>query len=42
MPRRQCSRRLVNGKLSNVHTLSVNLNPDRPSPQADDEGAILR
>jgi hypothetical protein len=25
-----------------VHTLSVNLNPDRPSPQADDNGAILR
>jgi len=34
--------RLVNGKLSNVHTLSVNLNPDRPSPQADDNGAIVR
>jgi hypothetical protein len=34
--------RLVNGKLANVHTLSVNLNPDRPSPQADDNGAILR
>jgi hypothetical protein len=34
--------RLNNGKLSNVHTLSVNLNPDRPSPQADDNGAIVR
>jgi hypothetical protein len=34
--------RLVNGKFTNVHTLSVNLNPDRPSPQADDNGAILR
>ena len=34
--------RLVNGKLSNVHTLSVNLNSDRPSPQADDNGAIVR
>jgi hypothetical protein len=34
--------RLVNGKLTHVHTLSVNLNPDRPSPQADDNGAIVR
>ncbi len=34
--------RLVNGKLANVHTLSVNLNPERPSPQADDNGAIIR
>ena len=34
--------RLVNGKISNVHTLSVNLNPERPSPQADDNGAIIR
>lgn len=34
--------RLVNGKLSNVHTISVNLNPERPSPQADDNGAIIR
>ncbi len=34
--------RLVNGKLANVHTLSVNLNAERPSPQADDDGAILR
>jgi hypothetical protein len=34
--------RLVNGKFTHVHTLSVNLNPDRPSPQADDYGAIVR
>jgi hypothetical protein len=34
--------RLVKGKLANVHTLSVNLNPERPSPQADDNGAIIR
>jgi hypothetical protein len=34
--------RLVNGKLANVHTLSVNLNPNAPSPQADDNGAIVR
>ena len=34
--------RLVNGKIRNVHTISVNLNPDRVSPQADDNGAIIR
>jgi hypothetical protein len=34
--------RLVNGKLSNVHTISINQNPDRPSPQADDNGATVR
>jgi len=34
--------RLVNGKLTNVHTLSVNLNPAAASPQADDNGVILR
>jgi hypothetical protein len=34
--------RLVNGKITNVHTISVNLNPDAPSPQADDNGAIVR
>ena len=34
--------RFVNGKLTNVHTLSVNLNPNTPSPQADDNGVILR
>ena len=34
--------RMVNGKLTHIHTLSVNLNPDVPSPQADDDGAIIR
>lgn len=34
--------RLVNGKITNVHTLSVNLNPSSPSPQADNNGAIVR
>jgi hypothetical protein len=34
--------RLANGKFTNVHTLSVNLNPNAPSPQADDNGAIIR
>jgi hypothetical protein len=34
--------RLVNGKISNVHTISVNLSPDRVVPQADDSGVILR
>jgi hypothetical protein len=34
--------RLVNGKFTNVHTLSVNLNANTPSPQADDNGAIVR
>ena len=34
--------RLVDGKIHNVHTISINLNPDRPSPQADDNGVILR
>jgi len=34
--------RLVNGKLRNVHTISVNLTPGRPSPQADDNGAMVR
>ncbi len=34
--------RVVDGKLRNVHTISINLNPDRPSPQADDNGAIIR
>ena len=33
--------RLVNGKISNVHTISVNLT-DKPSPQADDNGGIIR
>jgi hypothetical protein len=34
--------RLVDGKFTNVHTLSVNLNTAAPSPQADDNGAIIR
>jgi hypothetical protein len=34
--------RVVNGKFTHVHTLSVNLNPANPSPQADDNGAIIR
>src|SRR5215469_3239657 len=34
--------RIVNGRLRNVHTISINLNPERPVPQADDDGAILR
>jgi hypothetical protein len=34
--------RLVNGEYRLIHTLSVNLNPDNPSPQADDNGAIIR
>ena len=34
--------RLVDGTIRNVHTISINLNPDRPSPQADDSGVILR
>lgn len=34
--------RLVDGQIHNVHTISINLNPGRPSPQADDNGVILR
>ena len=34
--------RVIGGKLRNVHTISVNLTPGRPSPQADDEGNIIR
>jgi hypothetical protein len=34
--------RVIDGKIHNVHTISINLNPDRPSPQADDNGAIIR
>ena len=33
--------RLVNGKFRYVHTISVNLS-DKPSPQADDNGHIIR
>jgi len=32
--------RLVNGEYRNIHTLSVNLNPDQPSPQAGDDGSF--
>ena len=34
--------RIVNGKIRGVHTISINLTPGRPSPQADDNGAIIR
>lgn len=34
--------RLVDGKYRSIHTLSVNLNPDAPSPQATDEGRMVR
>jgi hypothetical protein len=34
--------RVVDGKIHNVHTISINLNQaTRPSPQADDNGVIL-
>lgn len=33
--------RLIDGRYRYVHTLSVNMNPNAPSPQADDNGAIL-
>lgn len=32
--------RYVRGKYRNIHTLSVNLNPDSPSPQATDDGGL--
>jgi len=34
--------KMIDGKYRFIHTLSVNLNPDSPSPQADDDGNILR
>jgi hypothetical protein len=34
--------RIVGGRIRAVHTISINLNPERPVPQADDDGAILR
>ena len=34
--------RMVDGRIHQVHTLSVNLNPDSPSPQATAEGRIAR
>lgn len=33
--------RYVNGKFRSVHTLSVNMNPDSPSPQANDNGGMV-
>ena len=37
-----CSQDVVNGKVTYVHTLSVNMNPKTPSAQADDAGNIVR
>jgi hypothetical protein len=34
--------RLVNGKYRSIHTLSVNMNPDVPSPQATEDGRMIR
>ena len=34
--------RLVNGKFRHIHTISVNMNPDMPSPQADENGRMIR
>lgn len=34
--------RLVDDKIRNVHTISINLTPGRKVPQADDNGAIIR
>ena len=34
--------RLVDDKYRHIHTLSVNLNPDQPSPQAADDGSMIR
>lgn len=34
--------RMIDGKYRYIHTLSVNMNPDAPSPQADDNGGMLR
>lgn len=34
--------RLIDGKYRHIHTLSVNLNPDQPSPQAADDGSMIR
>lgn len=34
--------RLVDGKYRHIHTLSVNLNPAQPSPQAADDGSMIR
>ncbi|MGH8260160.1 MAG: hypothetical protein ACREUG_10765 [Steroidobacteraceae bacterium] len=34
--------RLVGGRIRDVHTISINPNPERRVPQADDNGAIIR
>jgi hypothetical protein len=34
--------RLIDGKYRHIHTLSVNLNPAQPSPQAADDGSMIR
>ena len=34
--------RLINGEYRLIHTISVNLNPDAPSPQAADDGSMIR
>jgi len=34
--------RIVGGRIHEVHTISINLNRERPVPQADDAGAIVR
>ena len=34
--------RLVNGKFRYIHTLSVQMDPDTPSPQADENGRMIR
>lgn len=34
--------RMISGKYRYVHTLSVNLRPNSPSPQADDDGGMIR
>lgn len=34
--------RYENGKFRFIHTLSVNMNPNNPSPQADDNGGMVR
>jgi len=34
--------RIVAGRIRGVHPISINLNSERPVPQADDDGAIVR
>jgi hypothetical protein len=33
---------MIDGKYRKVHTISVNLNPASPSPQANDDGSMRR